>query len=297
MWWGLMVGWFVGFVGWLSLGGTPGWHPWWAADLSWGMSKPCLCDASWNMPRSWGVETCWFAWRAPRKKTRTGGKSPYEDTMRRIRFVEWAIRSTQFESQSKIQIYKINPKICQNTIDIEFVGIFLCNPMDWKLSTFPSGPRCRSTSQASETGDQWFQRGNWEEMVHRKWVQKVATCWGEEVATCSQDPGMGRGKEFCKGIDVKLSGFHGIFPTWGSRNLAFLETALTIFTYFYPSWPILWTRFRPRIQELYRVVAFFLLWDFLDVHFFWQNLQILCHSFQLVAAKIVLNGCPGVSRS
>ena len=87
-------------------------------------------------------------------------------------------------------------------------------------------------------------------MVRRKRVQKVATCWGKSMLV-QPEKGMGRGKEFCKGIDVKLSfpKLSMVFPTWGSRNLAGLETALPIFTYFYPNWPILRTRFRPRIHE------------------------------------------------
>ena len=60
-----------------------------------------------------------------------------------------------------------------------------------------------------------------------------------------------------------------VFPTWGSRNLAGLETALTIFAY---------------CCEIFRFSFF-------------------CKTFKSYAihsnccSKIVLNGCPGVSRS
>lgn len=50
-----------------------------------------------------------------------------------------------------------------------------------------TGPRCRSTSQASETGSQWCQRG------------------------------FQGGLEFCKGIDVNYPIFM-VFPTWQTRK-------------------------------------------------------------------------------
>ena len=133
--------------------------------------------------------------------------------MSRIHFVEWAIKSTPIWI-SKIQIYKINPpkKYAKNTIYIHwvcwcwwFLYFFVPNPMDWNRSQkvskadqfwcVSSGPRCRSTSQAAETGDQCFRRG-----LARKWsIGNGCKRWqlvGE--------------RNFAKGIDVKLSGFHGV---------------------------------------------------------------------------------------
>lgn len=212
MWWGLMVCWFVG---WVSLGehldGTlggllisaEGW-----ANLAYATLLE-ICRGVEGLKH---VEAIIFVLRnkenPPPKKTRIGGKSPYEDTMSRIQFVERAIKSTQFESQSKIQMHKINPKICRNTTYIEFVGpwfLFFCVQSHGLEAKKVS----KQTSLDVLHQDQGVVQPPKRQKLETNGSSEATGCkrWqlvGGRACSCSQKKAWG-GLEFCKGIDVKLS--------------------------------------------------------------------------------------------